>query len=56
MAETFGGRCPSTAVKASIDHIAVPREATVVNAAQVSAVGPEGRLSDHDVYVVDHPS
>ena len=41
---------------ASIDHIAVPREATVVNAAQVSAVGPEGRLSDHDVYVVDHPS
>lgn len=41
---------------ASIDHIAVAREATAADAARVSAVGPDRRLSDHDAYVVDRPS
>ncbi len=36
--------------------IAVPPSASAVNATRVSAVGPDGRLSDHDVYVVEHPS
>jgi len=38
---------------ASIDHIAVPRGASVTNATRVSAVGSDGRLSDHDAYAVE---
>jgi len=37
----------------TIDHIAVPRGVTVVDARRVSAVGPDGELSDHDAYVVE---
>jgi len=37
----------------TIDHIAVPRAVTVVCATRVSAVGPDGALSDHDAYVVE---
>lgn len=37
----------------TIDHIAVPRQAAVVDARRVSAVGPDGALSDHDAYVVE---
>ena len=37
----------------TIDHIAVPRGASVTNATRVSAVGPDGRLSDHDACVVE---
>lgn len=37
----------------SIDHIAVSREATVVDARRVSGIGPDGALSDHDAYVVE---
>lgn len=37
----------------TIDHIAVSREATVVDATRVSVIGPDGALSDHDAYVVE---
>lgn len=37
----------------TIDHIAVPREVTVVEAGRVTAVGRDGELSDHDAYVVE---
>ncbi|WP_372730149.1 hypothetical protein [Nocardioides sp.] len=38
----------------TIDHVAVPVEADVRDAWQLSAVGPDGRrLSDHDAYVVE---
>jgi len=37
----------------SIDHIAVSRQATVVDARRVSGIGPDGALSDHDAYVVE---
>lgn len=37
----------------TIDHIAVPRGASATHATRVSAVGPDGRLSDHDAYVVE---
>jgi len=37
----------------TIDHIAVPREVTVVEASRVSGVGVGGALSDHDAYVVE---
>lgn len=56
--DTFGLQVPTRELPhridgvASIDHIAVPRSASAVNATQVSAVGPDGRLSDHDAYVV----
>ena len=36
----------------SIDHIAVPRDADVVDARRVAAVADGRRLSDHDAYVV----
>lgn len=38
---------------ASIDHIAIPRSANVVEATRVSATGPARPLSDHDAYVVE---
>ena len=56
--DTFGLQVPTRDLPhridgiASIDHIAVPRGATVVKATRVPAVGPDGRLSDHDAYVV----
>lgn len=37
----------------TIDHIAVSREATVVEASCVPGVGVGGALSDHDAYVVE---
>jgi hypothetical protein len=37
----------------TIDHIAVPREATVLAARQVDASADDQRLSDHDAYVVE---
>jgi hypothetical protein len=37
----------------SIDHIAVSAETEIRGARHVSAVGPRGRLSDHDAYVVE---
>ena len=37
----------------TIDHIAVPREATILDATRVSAVAPDGALSGHDAYVVE---
>jgi hypothetical protein len=37
----------------SIDHVAVPQASTVHVAERVSAVIGEGRLSDHDAYVVE---
>lgn len=37
----------------SIDHIAVSQRATVVDAARVSGIGPDGALSDHDAYFVE---
>lgn len=37
----------------TIDHIAVPREVIVLDATRVSALGPDGALSDHDAYVVE---
>lgn len=37
----------------TIDHIAVAREAAVVDASRVSGVGRDGALSDHDAYVVE---
>jgi len=36
----------------TMDHIAVSREVTVVDARRVSGVGPEGALSDHDAYII----
>lgn len=36
----------------SIDHIAMPRAWTLINAERVSALLETGRLSDHDAYVV----
>jgi len=38
---------------ATIDHIAVPKTATIVEAIRVPAQGPRGLLSDHDAYVVE---
>lgn len=37
----------------TIDHIAVSREATVVDARRVSGIGTDGALSDHDAYVIE---
>lgn len=36
----------------TLDHIAVPRDATVADARRVSGIGPDGALSDHDAYVI----
>lgn len=36
----------------TIDHIAVPRDVTVLVALCVSALSPEGALSDHYAYIV----
>lgn len=37
----------------SIDHVAIPMDATVSSAQRVSALLQRGRLSDHDAYVVE---
>ena len=37
----------------SIDHIAVPRAARVLSAEQLTAERDDGRLSDHDAYVIE---
>lgn len=37
----------------TIDHIAVSRDVTVVDASRVSGIGTDGALSDHDAYVVE---
>ena len=37
----------------TIDHIAVSRDRTVVDASRVSGIGTDGALSDHDAFVVE---